>query len=142
MISVKKHKRNIKQTRIGIFPKNMQHLQDIDKEIIRSVLNNGFFTIAHNWKSDDKEKFIKVFTELKANKEFLDKLEEMFNKLGVYEEDDFEDEYSDETGEEDDYLAEDQSSDLWEEMGDISKDLDKIAKQSGLIKRMAKYINW
>lgn len=120
----------------------MQHLQDIDKEIIRSVLNNGFFTIAHNWKSDDKEKFIKVFTELKANKEFLDKLEEMFNKLGVYEEDDFEDEYSDETGEEDDYLAEDQSSDLWEEMGDISKDLDKIAKQSGLIKRMAKYINW
>jgi len=126
----------------GSFPNNLVKMTG-EKEIARSILNNGFLTIAHNWSSDDRDAFMKLFRKLGASKKFLNSLHDMFNYLVDYEDprtnpitryDSF---YGD-----DDETEDDIKEGAWDNMVYQSKDLEILAKKEKLYEKLAKMINW
>jgi len=131
-MSSKEYEKFEVQNRIGVFPKNMQRLNDGDKEVFRTVLNNGFFTIAHNYRYEDKDRWIKVFRKIGASEDFIEKLDLMFESNEGY--------YDPATT---DWEEKEEIMEAsWEEMQSYSKTLDRLAKQEDLYAMMSKEINW
>ena len=129
----------------GNFPHNLQKLSG-EKEIARSILNNGFFTIAHNFSSDDRTKFINLFKKLKASKKFLDELDDMFNYKVDYEDPRTNPGFGSSFGwgsGQDDYMGEDEIQEgAWENMSHSASLLDKMARKEKIYDKLAKMINW
>jgi len=106
------------------FP-NLRRFDEPTKEIARSILNNGFLTIAHNWKSQDRRLFTELFTSLGASPNFLEFLNDMFRALQKYE------------------TSYDEAAELaWEDMVEIAQSLDALAKQEGLYDKLDEMIGW
>jgi len=116
--------------------KNLIKFNDKDKEITRSILNNGFFTVAHNWSSDDRDDFIKLFKKFDSSQNLLFKINTTFDYLDEYEYG--KDEVYDESSGE--YYSEKDGA--WKNMVDMSSRVDKLILEEKIDKKMMKYINW
>jgi len=122
----------------GTFPNNLIKFKSKEKEIARSILNNGIFTIAHNWSEDDRDDFTHLFKKLGASRDLLFELDVMFNELSRYE---YPAPYGDSSS--DDYMDSEQVKEsAWEEMAHSSNKIDRLMKDEGIISKMQKKINW
>ena len=119
----------------GSFPNNLVKMTG-EKEIARSILNNGFLTIAHNWSSDDRDAFKSLFIKLGASKKFLSGIDNMFNYLV-----DYEDPRTSINYKFTDY-DEEISEGAWENMVAQASSLDSQARKEKLYEKLAKMINW
>lgn len=119
----------------GTFPHNMQKMSGED-EIARSILNNGFLTIAHNWAVDDENKFIRYFKKLRASTSFISILKVMFVDKGTYDARPgaFSGMY--------DWEREDMKEGAWENMCHTARQLEKLAKKEKLYDKMKKQVGW
>lgn len=102
-----------------------------DEEICRTVLNNGFFTIAYNISSTEKDNWIRFFTSIGASKQFIYSLESIFDNKAAYED-----------PERHFYDDEDPEQSAWEDMEIDADNLDKLAQKEGLTKKMMKIAHW
>ncbi len=106
------------------FP-NLVHLEGI-REIARTVLNNGFLTVAHNIPAEEKSNWLEFFKNFGADKDFLNTLERLFDEKIYYER----------------YPNSEESETAWEEMVYLSRHLDTLAESSGIIEQLMQLINW
>jgi hypothetical protein len=120
----------------GEFPNNLKKRSTIKSEIARSILNNGFFTVAHNWDAKYSRNWVELFSELNTPNSFLNNLEELFDLKFMY------DNPSSRTyGNE--WEKEDFIEGIWDDMGDIAGLLDKeLQRNKELLKKLKEIANW
>jgi len=118
--------------------------RDNEDEIARSILNNGFLAIGHDWPSNYRRQFINYFNSLGASRKFINELENMFNYKADYEDPRTNpiSRYDAFYPEEEIMSEEDIKEGAWDNMRHQAKVLDKIAKRENLYQRMKQQIMW
>ena len=119
-----------KQDLYSKFP-NLQPREG-DEEICRTVLNNGFFTIAHNISSTSRGNWIRFFKSIGASNNFIWALDSMFDNKATYE-----NPGSNSFEEGDDF-----KESAWEDMSIDADNLTNLARKEGLYKKMREIAHW
>jgi hypothetical protein len=118
-----------------------------NEEIARTILNNGFFTIAHNIPSSEDQNWNNFFKELGASESFLNELEDMFSYKHDHESGENYDNFDSLAGqgdydEDDPYAGPDIIEDPWECMVEAATALGRMAEREGLTQKLIKIAKW